>query len=328
MQTVLSEGLSSGSGRYAENRELIQWMRDYNTTAPAAGHHRIRFYGIDLTAGGRISGTTLTIDYALTYLSQANPKGAGDIRLSLGDNLPKDDWSWGMLSPAAQAALDNTIPKIALEMEKSRSSLIAHSSAEEYLWAQHNLEVARQLAQCERLTTPQSFTDIKFAGPVVGCRDQAMADNVRWVVQNSGKRGRLLVFAHNGHIMNWQEDGGHWAEMQEKPFMMGSHLRRTFGKDLVIIATSSSTASAALPTPEPLDDSIDDTLARVGLPKMLLDLRTARQDNAAFAWLSTQRPLHANISTHQLVTPSTALDLLVFLGGLTPSIPSSDPTLN
>lgn len=326
MHTVLREGLSSGSGRYGENRDLIQWMRDYNAAAPAAGHRRIRFYGIDLTAGGRISGTTLAIDYALTYLSRADAKGADNIRLSLGDNLPKEDWTWGMLSPSAQAALDNAIPKIAHEMAKNRHGLIAHSSVEEYLWAQHNLDVARQLAHCERLTTPQSFTEVKFSGPVVGCRDQAMADNVRWVVHAAGSKGRVLVFAHNAHIMNWQEDGGHWAGMQEKPFMMGSYLRRTFGKSLLIIATSSSGASAGLPTPEPLEDSIDDALARVGLPEMLLDLRTARQDKAAWSWLSTQHSLHANISTHQLVTPSTAVDVFVFLGGLTPASPSFGPT--
>lgn len=324
MQSVLRDGLSSGSGRYGENRELIQWMRDYNTAAPAAGHHRIRFYGIDLTAGGRISGTTLAIDYALAYLSRADPADADSIRLSLGDSLPSNDWRWGMLSQSALEALDGAIPKIAKAMAKNRSSLIRHSSAEEYRWALHNLEVARQLTQCERVTTAKSFEDMKYSGPVVGCRDQAMAQNVRWVVENEGAKGRVLVFAHNAHIMNWQEDGGHWAGMQEKPFMMGSHLRRAFGKSLLIIATSSATASAGLPTPEPLEDSIDDTLARVGLPKMLLDLRMARQDKAALAWLSTQRPLRANIDSHFLITPSTAMDVLVFLGGLTPAMPSSD----
>jgi erythromycin esterase len=324
MQSVLRGGLSSGFGRYGENRELIQWMRDYNTTAQAAAHHRIRFYGIDLTAGGRISGTTLAIDYALAYLSRANPADADSIRLSLGDSLPSNDWTWGMLSQSALAALDGTVPKIAKAMAKNRSSLIAHSLAEEYRWALHNLDVARQLAQCERVTTPKSFEDMKYSGPVVGCRDQAMAENVRWVVETEGPMGRVLVFAHNGHIMNWQEDGGHWAAMQEKPFMMGSHLRRAYGKDLLIIATSSATASPGLPMPEPIGDSIDDALAGVGLSKMFLDLRAARQEQAILAWLSKQRPLHANIESHELITPSTAVDAFIFVDRLTPAILSSD----
>jgi len=322
MQSVLRGGLSSGSGRYGENRELIQWLRHYNTAA--AGHRTVRFYGIDLPAGGRISGAKLALDYALAYLSRGNAAAAGSIRTSLGDRLPSNDWKWGVMSTSALAALERTISLIAKAMSESRSSLIAHSSVEEYRWALHNLEVARQLAQCERVTTSKSFTDIRYSGPVIGCRDQAMAENVRWVVGNEGPKGRVLVFAHNGHIMNSKLDGGAWAGMQEKPLMMGAHLRRLFGKSLLIIATSSASASAGLPQPEPLADSIDDALARVGRPRMYLDLRPARRDTAAFAWLSMQHPLRANIETHDLITPSSAVDVIVFLGRLTPAITSSD----
>ena len=324
-RSVIADVSAQQQPPYVENAQLIQWMRDYNGSAAAAGHHRIRFYGIDLTFGGRVGGPRRVIGYALTYLSRANPAEADRIRLSLDDNLPPTtDSEWGMLSQPALAALDSALPAIAKAMAKNRGSLIADSSVEEYRWALHNLDVGRELAKCFHLTTPQSFTDMRYAGPVVGCRDQAMAENVRWIVRNEGSRGRVLVFAHNGHIMNAKQDGGFWAEMQEKPFMMGSYLRHAFGKRLLIIATSSATSSAGLPTPEPIKDSIDDALARVGPPKFFLDLRTARQDPGALAWLSTQRPWHANIITHFLVTPSGAADVFVYLGGLTPAILPAD----
>jgi len=324
-QSVIAAEAAGQHVPYLENGELIQWMRDYNATAAAAGHHRIRFYGVDLSFGGRVGGPRRAIDYALAYLSHANPADADRIRLSLGDSLPpSSDSRWGILSQPALAALDSTIPAIAKAMAKNRSSLIAHSSVEEYRWALHNLDVARQLAKCFHVTTPQSFEDMRYSGPVVGCRDQAMAENVRWVVQNEGPNGRVIVFAHNAHVMNWQQDGGYWASMREKPFMMGSHLRRAFGKRLLIIAMSSATASAGLPTPEPIEDSIDDTLARVGLPQMFLDLRMARQDPGVLAWLSSLRPLHANIFSHFLITPSTAVDAFFFVNRLTPSIVSPD----
>jgi erythromycin esterase len=41
---------------HIEDRELIQWMRDYNAAASSAGRRRIRFYGIDITAGARHPG--------------------------------------------------------------------------------------------------------------------------------------------------------------------------------------------------------------------------------------------------------------------------------
>jgi erythromycin esterase len=71
-ETAARTGLSWQSP-YSENRELIQWMRDYNVAAPSAGRRKIRLYGIDTTAGGRKSGPWLVIDSALTFLSRADP---------------------------------------------------------------------------------------------------------------------------------------------------------------------------------------------------------------------------------------------------------------
>jgi hypothetical protein len=55
----------------------------------------------------------------------------------------------------------------------------------------------------------------------------------------------------------------------------------------------------------------------VGSPRMFLDLRKARQDPAALAWLSRQRPMFGEINA--LITPLTAVDALVFVDRLTPA---------
>jgi erythromycin esterase len=310
--------LPSGLGDYSENRGLVQWMRDYNAAAAAAGHHRIRYYGIDLTLGGGIGGPRRAFDSALEYLSLADAAEAEKIRSSLGDSLPPaDDRTYGMLPEPALAVTDDTIPKIAQAMAKNRRSLIAHSSVEEYRWALHNLEVARQLAKCFHVTTPKSFKELASSTPVLECRDSAMADNVRWIVGNEGSNGRVLVFAHDAHVMNWKEDGHRWAGVRDRPFMMGSHLRRAFGKQLLIIAMSGATTTGGLPTPHPAEDCIDDALARVGLPRMFVDLRTARQEPAALAWLS--RPHALRGETNGFVTPSTAADAFFFVDKLTPA---------
>jgi erythromycin esterase len=127
-ETAARAGLSSGFSRYLENRELIQWMRDYNATASSAGHRRIRFYGIDLAAGARVSGPRRTLDSALTFLSRADPTTAQKIRDTLSDGLPGTDArEFGSLSPVAQAEFDASIKAIAKAMQKSRNSLIARS---------------------------------------------------------------------------------------------------------------------------------------------------------------------------------------------------------
>lgn len=319
---VARAGLTSGFDRFTENRDLIQWMRDYNATATVAGHRRIRFYGIDLTGGaGRLSGPRRAVDDALTFLSRADPMTADRIRASLDVSLPRsDDDQVGSLPAATLDKFDSSITAIDDAIKINRSNLLAHSSFEEYRWALHDLDVARQLANYLRLIARvSSMNDLRDAGPVMGARDYAMAENVRWAVENEGPQGRLLVFAHDAHVMNWKLDGGIFDVVRDKPFMMGSYLRRVYGNDLFIMATSSATASAALPTPEPIQGSIDSALARIGLPAMILDIRLAPLNTEAAAWLSTPRPLLANLSSHILITPSSAADAFFFVRRLTPA---------
>jgi erythromycin esterase len=319
-RTALRSGMTDGFARYDENRKLIQWMRNYNATASRSGHRKIHFYGLDLPAGGRLGGPRLAIDYALAFLSRVDPVAAESIR-ALSRSLPaSDDDKFGALSPRALAEFDSSIAAIAKTMATDRSRLITQSSLDEYHWALHNLDVARQLANHFRLAARlPTINDLRDGGPVIAAHDYAMARNVQWIVQNEGPQGRVLVFAHDGHVMNWQENGGIFSVIREKPFMMGSDLRKVYGRDLFIIATSSATTSAGLPRPEPIKDSIDGVLAQVGLPAMVLDIRMARQSKEAAAWLSAQRPLHANISTHILIMPLTAADAFFFVEKLTPA---------
>lgn len=328
-ETAARTGLSNGVNRYLENRELIQWMRDYNATASSAGHRKIHLYGIDLPEGERVSGPRRAIDSALTFLSLADPTTAQRIRDSLTDSLPRtEELKFGPLSAAAQAEFDTSIKAIAKAMEKSRKSLMTRSSEEEYRWALHNLDVARWLAKCLPLTppAPPATSGIGAWVALLTCRDSAMAENVQWALENEGRQGRLLVFAHNGHVMNSKDDGRRWAkaESRERPPMMGLHLRRVYGKDLYIIAMSSAATSGGLPSKPVEEDSVESTLVGVGLPLMFLDVRTGRQDKEALTWLSTQRSLNANVSTQSLITPSTAVDAFLFVNTLTPAILSSD----
>jgi len=324
-ETAARTGLSGGPRQYLEDLELFQWMRDYNAAASSAGHRRLRLYGIDITAGGRKNGPWLAIDSALTFLSRGDPTTAQKIRHSLSDSLSRiDAREFGSLSAAVQAKFDTSIKAIAKAMQMSRKSLIALSSDEEYRWALHNLEVARQLAKCLPLTPPGK-ADMSVWAPALACRDSAMAENVQWAFENEGRQGRLLVFAHNGHVMSAKEDGRRMAKVRDKPSMMGLHLRRAYGKDLYIIATLCATTSGGLLTAKPLEEgSIEGTLAGVGLPLMFLDVRMARQNKEALTWLSTRRSVNANVSAQGLITLSTAVDAFLFVDTLTPAILSSD----
>jgi erythromycin esterase len=333
---IARDHLTDRFGHLDENRELIQWLRDYNTAARAKGHRRVRFYGIDVSGGGRLDGPRHAIDFALDFLSRADRAEAERIRAPLASVLPPaDDDVFGDLPPSALARFEASFPALAEAMARDRERLITRSSAEEYSWALHNLEVARQLARVIRETPPfpqlrpgESLEHAMCSGPIptaesVATRDFAMAENVRWVVDHEGPEGRVVVFAHDGHVM--MLDRGIWACFP-KPLSIGTFLRRSYGKDLFVIATSSASAAATLSPPMPgtdkpesLSNSIDSALANVGLPRMILDIRSARQDPEAWRWLSRQRAIRLNIVAHGLMTPSVAADAFFFVNRLTPA---------
>ena len=201
-ETTARSGL--GFSRNLEDRELIQWMRDYNVTASSAGHRKIRLYGIDITAG-RLSGPRRAIrrpHFSLARRPHDRARNPGLIERQPPRNRCS---SIRFAVAAAQTQFEISIRAIAKATHKNRKSLIARSSEEEYRGALHNIEAARQLAKCLPLTPPPSASTPAWA-PVFTCRDHAMAENVQWALRNEGREGRLLVFAHNAHVMSWRID--------------------------------------------------------------------------------------------------------------------------
>jgi erythromycin esterase len=312
-------------GAYLENRELVQWMHDYNTTATSGGHRKIHLYGMNLPSDARPSGPRQVLNHALDFIAIVDPASAQTIRASLSDSLPSNDvGGFRALPPKAQSEFEAGIHAIAQSMHKNRNLLISRSSDGEYQRALHNLDTARQLAKCLPLTPQPS------AGPgpwVVAfeCRDSAMAKNVQWALQQEGREGRLLVFAHNAHVMSWREEGPRWASAPNRPAMMGLRLRQVYGNQLYIIAMSSATTDGGLPKPKPIDaDSVDRALTDVALPLMFLDIRDARQNPVALRWVSTQHSLNANVYIDFRLTPSTTVDAFSFVKTLTPAMQTAN----
>jgi len=318
-ETAVRTGLP-GLDRYAETRQLVQWMQDYNATAESRGHRKLRLYGVDITGGGRTSGPRIAIESALAFLSLADPATAQKIRDSLITLPGPERRPFGPLSATAQAEFEASINNVANAFQKSRKKLIARASADEYRWALQNLEVARQLAKCIALT-PES-KDANLWARASDCRDQAMAENVQWALKNEGRKGRLLVFAHGGHAGAAKAEGRRMAEVREKPSAMGLHLRHAYGDDYYVILMTCATTSGGLLPAKPLEEgSIESTMSEVGLPLFFLDIRMAQRDREPPAWLSTQRSIMANVDTQGLITLSSAANAFVFVSTLTPANP-------
>ena len=148
--------------------------------------------------------------------------------------------------------------------------------------------------------------------------DDAMAQKVRWILEQEGPTGKILVFAHNTHVQDAPLEGGVWSSFERRPEPMGMRLLATLGENLRIIGTVGATSAAGLPSMNLDADSIDGVLGRVALPLFLIDWRQGRRDPLVSTWLRERRRLRSG-STFEIVSPGQAFDGVVFMDRLTPA---------
>jgi erythromycin esterase len=316
---VASRAFTWGFGEYSANVELLRWMRQYNA---ASRSRKIRFYGIDLSGAsdGNFTTARVALDDAFAYLervaSDASRRARADLE-PFSSRFTRQKYL--DLAPAEKTQLRAAIARLIALFQRERPGLVGASSADDFAWAERSAVLAGQLEELFRLwpaDMPVDSVSAEFQ-EAAAARDTAMADNVRWAIGREGPAGRMLVYAHNAHVMSAKLQGGIWSVYQQPPAAMGQHLRAALAKDLVIIGTVSARDDAGLPQATANRTSLEDALARVGAAPFLLDLRDARDIDELAPWLSGLQSMRANFTTQMLVSPQDAFDALVFVDPLT-----------
>jgi erythromycin esterase len=320
---VAHEHISYGFGDWQENVDLIQWIRDYN--ANPTHRRKIRFYGFDLSLGGDVGATPRPAPFeaALSLLSRTDSVSADRLRQVLQPILRLPPNPLPSLTAAEREAAIVAVDDLLTRLERNRPSLQATMSGADLEWGYRSALVAQQVARFLRLVPVDISAGIPpWAWEGLETRDAAMADNVRWILAQEGPTGRVLVFAHNVHVMNARARGtGVFAVFAQPPNQLGVYLRSALGSDLVIIGTSSAANGSGLPGATLDSNSLDASLARVGPRRFLLDLRASRNNREAREWLAEPRLLRANFGNfYHNVPPTSAFDAIVFIDTLTPAV--------
>lgn len=323
-QDVARRGFTWGFWRYPENVELLDWIRNYNAD-PAHGR-KIRLYGIDMSGGdssGLWKNARVTLDDSLAFLARAASSKSGRIRERAEPFVDRFNVPAYVAMPVGERTrLRSALGDLANFFDRNRASLIAASSEADYNWARQNAVAARQLEALFQVSGLPGDDGALSPGDYKAdaVRDAAMAANVRWALEREGPKGRILLFAHNGHVMNVRTHGGIWSIYAEAPAAMGEHLRAALGEKLVIMAIAGgSTGQASSREEKPA--SLDTALAQVGREHFLLDLRHAQKDGPAAGWLEQTQSLRSNFDTENLLVPASAFDALLFFDRLTPAVP-------
>jgi erythromycin esterase len=302
-----------------ENVELLRWMHDYN--ADPTHRRKVRLYGFDMQLIGVPGDTTpshVALDAALTYLGRVDTATAQRMRTAFEPYLNRLSVArYASLSPMEHDGLTSTIDDLIAVFERERPAFVSAAPEADFEWAYRNAVVARQTERMIRVQPPDTPGSIPpGAWRAASTRDVSMADNARWILEQQGPGGRVLIYAHDAHIKNAPTEGGVWNAFQRPPNAMGQYLRSALGSDLVIIGTSSS-RNTIVPAAASLHrTSLDAALERVGVPLFLLDLRRARDNAAAASWLAARQSMQANFVSQLTLSPLAAFDALLFIESL------------
>ncbi len=266
----VQDWFGGGFGQLDANRELIEWMREYN--ADRAHPVKLHFYGFDLPLGeGGLASPSRVLDIVLDYLDSIDSASSKTHRHRV-TRLIGDDADWerpaAMFDPAqsvgsSSAATDLRIATedLITELRIRRPELVAKSDKHHYADAVHHAELSRNLLNAHAaLAKPDAYSEM------LGLRDLIMADNLAYIVSCEIDRGRVLVFAASGHLkksgkMQWQlaEQGGALKEW----WPAGTHLNQTLGSRYAMIGMALA-ASEANRLGQPETGTLEARLTKAG----------------------------------------------------------------
>ncbi len=199
---------------------------------------------------------------------------------------------------------------------------IDRSSVEGYEWAYHSGIAAQQLDSAYRAAAAATKPRSKIPGePWTATRDSAMADNVLWALQREGPRGRIVLWAHNNHLMK--------SKLSDIGPRLGLYLDSMLGRDYVNVGFTYYQHQGEWPAWESQQEreaanlpascgTLDGELARVGLPLFVVNLHAVPREGAVHDWLNKQRVMRESAPEwdYQLV-PLRAWDALFFIKHIT-----------
>jgi len=248
-EAVQDTGFSHGFGRLDANRELVEWMRRYNTDPT----HRVKlqFYGFDSPIEmGSSDSPRQVLHFVLNYLASIDSASGEELRLRI-DPLLGLDSNWENpaammdptksigLSPAATALRIETEDLIA-ELQMRRPELVAKSDENLYLEAMQYATLARQLLNYHATLARKSNNRIVQG---LGLRDAMMADNLAYVVSRERGRGKVLAFAHNSHLQRGKAQWQLGTDLLTW-WPAGSHLDEIFGPRYAVIGSAVGVSDA------------------------------------------------------------------------------------
>ena len=244
-EAVQDIGFSHGFGLLDANRELVEWMRNYN--ADPFHSVKLQFYGFDSpTEMTSTDSPAKVLHFVLDYLASIDSVSAKEHRERIDALLGQDsDWEnpAAMMDPTKSIGLSSAATALRIETEDliselhvRRPELVAKSDQSHYLEAVQYATVARQLLNYHAALARKSDPGKRIVEGL-GIRDAMMADNLEYIVSRERFQGKVLAFAHNSHL---QREKAQWQLGTDllKWWPAGAQLNEMFGPCYAVIGTA------------------------------------------------------------------------------------------
>lgn len=328
--SVLRASFTYDFGALPANGELLAWLRRHNAGRPPAD--RVRLYGIDLP-GQLVGDASAAIAATIAYVDRVDPATGGRLREEFSGTIPLfNAQRYPMLPVAHQLAISRQVHDFTELLRRRRSQYTAASSREEYEWALRQAvnaeqddaglrmvptEFMRLVAQMA-IDSAMRYTDDRLTA-ALEVREAAMAENVAWVLEREGPRGRVVYFAHTNHQARQVRPVPGHPSFMDNP--AGRYLHAILGPAVFTVGAAYGTASIpAQPwvTPPPDNQGMEALLGAVGLRRYLIDLRALPSAGILHDWFGREHPMRGGMVPMQFVLPR-AYDALLYLDRITPA---------
>lgn len=271
------DGLYFWTWNTEEVLNMIRWMRRYN--ADPKHLKKVKFLGFDMqvahVAARNVEryldkvdteeAKTATILFAPVSDSEKERESAGKSRVF-----------WDQMEERLRALSDR--------LESRKKAYVTSSSPEEWNLARHNLEILQQAAEMYAVDKQGDVTP----------RDTAMAENVKWILEQEGPEAKIMLWAHNGHVS---------TGLLGSSEAMGRVLRKMYGNEMLACGFSFEEGSfQALQRGKGLTqftvgpapaDSLDGKSAATGIRLFAVDLRRAPASGAVSEWLNQPQKMRS-----------------------------------
>jgi erythromycin esterase len=160
-------------------------------------------------------------------------------------------------------------------------------------------------------------------------RDAHNAENLRWLIEQGYPGRKMIVWAHNAHVMNAYYEAPAWKTISIEPVANsmkphGVFLADWLGRDLYTIGFTAYSGTdgfrglSASPIPPAREGSIEARLQRLGQPYLFVDLRAARGFQQPLKGVQIARmPKYDEVQISDVTRPYDGLFFIARMGQAT-----------